>query len=150
MFAIVFGAAMFVEFINITGVHHGLETLVKGSGAQPFTIILMIIAIYIVLGCLLESISMILITVPIFFPVVVGLGYDPVWFGIIVVVATEIGLITPPIGVNLFVIRSIAPDIPMPAILRGMLPFVTVDLLRILLLAAVPLLSLWLPNLLFP
>lgn len=79
MFAIVFGAAMFVEFINITGVHKGLEAMVKGMGANPFAVILLIIAIYIVLGCLLESLSMILITVPIFFPIVVGLGYDPVW-----------------------------------------------------------------------
>jgi tripartite ATP-independent transporter DctM subunit len=149
MFAIVFGAAVFVEFINITGVHKGLDTLVKASGAGPFGVILIIIAIYIVLGCLLESLSMILITVPIFFPIVTGLGYDPVWFGIIVVVATEIGLITPPIGVNLFVIRSIAPDISMRTILSGMMPFISVDVIRILLLAAVPALSLWLPNLLF-
>lgn len=149
MFAIVFGAAMFVEFINVTGVHKGLDTLVKASGAGPFGVILIIIAIYIVLGCLLESLSMILITVPIFFPIVTGLGYDPVWFGIIVVVATEIGLITPPIGVNLFVIRSVASDISMKTILGGMMPFITMDVLRILLLAALPILSLWLPNRLF-
>jgi tripartite ATP-independent transporter DctM subunit len=149
MLSIVFGAAMFVEYINLTGVHKALEALVKDSGASPFGVVLIIIAIYIVLGCLLESISMILITVPVFFPVVMALGYDPVWFGIIVVVATEIGLITPPIGVNLFVIRSVAPDIAMKTILAGMVPFITVDLLRILLLAAVPVLSLWLPNLLF-
>lgn len=149
MLAIVFGAAMFVEFINLTGVHKNLAELVTGSGAKPFGVVLIIIAIYIVLGCLLESISMILITVPIFFPIVMALGYDPVWFGIIVVVATEIGLITPPIGVNLFVIRSVAPDISMKTILSGMLPFISIDLLRILLLAAVPVLSLWLPNLLF-
>jgi TRAP-type C4-dicarboxylate transport system permease large subunit len=130
-------------------VHKGLQALVGASGAHPFGVVLIIIAIYIVLGCLLESLSMILITVPIFFPIVVGLGYDPVWFGIVVVVATEIGLITPPIGVNLFVIRSIAPDIAMKTILAGMLPFIGVDLLRILLLAAVPALSMWLPNLLF-
>jgi tripartite ATP-independent transporter DctM subunit len=149
MFAIVFGAAIFVEFINVTGVHKGLDTIVKASGAGPFGIILIIIAIYVVLGCLLESLSMILITVPIFFPIVTGLGYDPVWFGIIVVVATEIGLITPPIGVNLFVIRSVVSDISMKIILSGMMPFITMDILRILLLAALPILSLWLPNLLF-
>jgi tripartite ATP-independent transporter DctM subunit len=149
MFAILFGASMFVEFVNLTGMHKGLEALVQGSGADPFSIILMIIGVYIVLGCLLESISMILITIPIFFPIVTGLGYDPVWFGIIVVVASEIGLITPPIGVNLFVIRSIAPEISMRTILSGMGPFITVDIFRILLLAAVPFISLWLPGLLF-
>jgi C4-dicarboxylate transporter, DctM subunit len=149
MIAILFGASMFVEFINLTGIHKGLETLVKDSGASPFGVVLIIIGIYVVLGCLLESISMILITVPIFFPVVMALGYDPVWFGIIVVVATEIGLITPPIGVNLFVIRSVAPEISMKTILSGMGPFITVDILRIVLLAAVPVITLWLPNLLF-
>jgi tripartite ATP-independent transporter DctM subunit len=149
MIGIVLGASMFVEFVNLTGVHKSLEALVKASGASPFGVILIIIAIYIVLGCLLESLSLILITVPMFFPIVIGLGYDPVWFGIIVVVATEIGLITPPIGVNLFVIRSVAPDIPMKTIVQGMLPFITVDLVRIVLLAALPAVVLWLPNLLF-
>ena len=149
MFGILFGASMFVEFINLTGIHQGLEVLVKHSGASPFGVVLIIIGIYIVLGCLLESISMILITIPIFFPIVMALGYDPVWFGIIVVVAVEIGLITPPIGVNLFVIRSIAPDISMRTILSGMGPFITMDIFRILLLAAVPAISLWLPGILF-
>jgi tripartite ATP-independent transporter DctM subunit len=149
MFAILFGAGIFVEFVNLTGIHKGLEALVKESGANPFGVVLIIIGVYIVLGCLLESISLILITLPIFFPIVIGLGYDPVWFGIIVVVAAEIGLITPPIGVNLFVIRSIAPEISMRTILSGMGPFITVDIIRILLLAAVPVLSIWLPNLLF-
>lgn len=149
MIAILFGASMFVEFINLTGIHKGLEVLVKDSNASPFEVVLIIIAIYIVLGCLLESISMILITVPIFFPVIVALGYDPVWFGIIVVVATEIGLITPPIGVNLFVIRSIAPEISMRTIFSGMGPFITVDVMRILFLAVAPAVTLWLPNLLF-
>jgi tripartite ATP-independent transporter DctM subunit len=149
MIAILFGASMFVEFINLTGIHKGLEILVKDSGVSPFGVMLIIIGIYIVMGCVLESISVILITVPIFFPVVMALGYDPVWFGIIVVVATEIGLITPPIGINLFVIRSVAPEISMKTILNGMGPFITVDLMRIVLLAALPVLSLWLPNLLF-
>jgi TRAP-type C4-dicarboxylate transport system permease large subunit len=88
--------------------------------------------------------------VPIFFPIVMALGYDPVWFGILIVVVVEIGLIHPPIGVNLFVIRSVMPDIPMMTIVRGVVPFIVADLLRILLIAAVPSLSLWLPKLLFP
>lgn len=149
MIGIVFGAAVFVEFINLTGIHKVLESLVAGSGLSPFGVILAIIAIFFVAGALMEEVSMILILVPIFFPIVMNLGYDPVWFGIIVVVACEIGLIAPPIGMNLFVIRAIVPDIPMNTILSGMLPFITVDLMRIVLLAAVPALSLWLPNLLF-
>ena len=123
--------------------------VVVGSGLSPFGVILVMIAIFFVAGALMEELSMILILVPIFFPIVVKLGYDPVWFGIIVVVACEIGLIAPPIGMNLFVIRSVAPDESMNTILSGMMPFITVDLLRIVLLAAFPILSLWLPKPLF-
>jgi len=150
MFAIVLGAALFGEFINQTGVHESLLAVVKGSGLPPFGIILLIIVLYILLGSVLESLSMILLTVPIFFPIITALGYDPVWFGILIVVVVEIGLIHPPIGVNLFVIRSVMPDIPMMTIVRGVVPFIVADLLRILLIAAVPSLSLWLPKLLFP
>jgi len=149
MIGIVFGAAMFVEFINLTGIHKVLESLVLGSGFSPFGVILAMIAIFFVAGALMEELSMILILVPIFFPIVIKLGYDPVWFGIIVVVACEIGLIAPPIGMNLFVIRSVAPEVSMNTILSGMLPFITVDLMRIVLLAAFPALTMWLPDLLF-
>lgn len=149
MFAIILGAALFGEFVNITGVHEGLLALVQGSGLPPFGVIMVMIAIYLVLGCVLESLSMILLTVPIFFPIVLSLGFDPVWFGILIVVVVEIGLITPPIGVNLFVIRSVTPDIAMGSIVRGVLPFIVADLLRVMLIASVPALSLWLPNLLF-
>jgi tripartite ATP-independent transporter DctM subunit len=149
MIAFVFAAAVFVEFINLTGIHRVLESVVTDSGLPPFGIVLIMIAIFFVAGALMEELSMILILVPIFFPVIIKLGYDPVWFGIIVVVACEIGLIAPPIGMNLFVIRSVAPEVPMNIILSGMMPFITVDLLRIVLLAAFPAITLWLPNLLF-
>lgn len=150
MFAIVLGAALFGEFVNQTGVHQSLLQVVRDSGLPPFGIVLMIVLVYLVLGCVLESLSMILLTVPIFFPIVIALGYDPVWFGILIVVVVEIGLITPPIGVNLFVIRSVMPDIAMGTVIRGVVPFIVADLLRVLLIAAVPPLSLWLPKLLFP
>ncbi|PKO64321.1 MAG: C4-dicarboxylate ABC transporter permease [Betaproteobacteria bacterium HGW-Betaproteobacteria-16] len=149
MFAIILGAALFGEFVNLTGVHEGLLQVVQESGLPPFGIILLMMVLYIVLGMVLESLSMILLTVPIFFPIVMALGYDPVWFGILVVMVVEIGLITPPIGVNLFVIRSVMSDIPMMTVVRGVTPFIVADVLRILLIAAVPTLSLWLPNLLF-
>ncbi|MCW5653891.1 TRAP transporter large permease [Hydrogenophaga sp.] len=149
MIGIVFGAAVFVEFINLTGIHKVLEQLVLGNGWSPFWVILAMIGIFFVAGALMEEVSMILILVPIFFPIVIKLGYDPVWFGIIVTVACEIGLIAPPIGMNLFVVRSIAPDVSMRTILSGIVPFITVDLMRIALLAAFPAVVLWLPNLLF-
>ena len=149
MFAIILGAALFGEFINMTGVHEGLLRVVGGSGLSPFGIIMLMVVIYILLGSVLESLSMILLTVPIFFPIIKTLGYDPVWFGILIVVVVEIGLIHPPIGVNLFVIRSVMPDIPMMTVVKGVIPFIVADLLRILLIASVPSISLWLPHLLF-
>jgi tripartite ATP-independent transporter DctM subunit len=149
MFAIILGAALFGEFVNITGVHEGLLAAIKGSGMTPFGVILIMILVYLVLGCVLESLSMVLLTVPIFFPIVTALGYDPVWFGVLIVMVVEIGLITPPIGVNLFVIRSVTPDITMGDVVRGVLPFIVADLLRVVVIAGVPALSLWLPNLLF-
>jgi tripartite ATP-independent transporter DctM subunit len=149
MFAIILGAALFGEYINLTGVHEGLLKVVQGSGLPPFGVILLMVVLYILLGSVLESLSMILLTIPIFFPIIKSLGYDPVWFGILIVVVVEIGLIHPPIGVNLFVIRSVMPDIPMMTVVRGVIPFIVADLLRILLIAAVPAISLWLPHLLF-
>ena len=149
MFAIILGAALFGEYINLTGVHEGLLKVVQGSGLPPFGVILLMVVLYILLGSVLESLSMILLTIPIFFPIITSLGYDPVWFGILIVVVVEIGLIHPPIGVNLFVIRSVMPDIPMMTVVRGVIPFIVADLLRILLIAAVPAISLWLPHLLF-
>ena len=92
---------------------------------------------------------MILLTVPLFFPVVIGLGFDPVWFGILIVVLCELGLITPPIGINLFVMRAVAPEVPISAIMRGIIPCIGVDLLRVILIATVPAISLFLPQLLF-
>jgi TRAP-type C4-dicarboxylate transport system permease large subunit len=150
MFAIILGAALFGEFVNMTGVHEGLLKVVQGSGFPPFGIILLMIVLYILLGSVLESLSLILLTVPIFFPIIKTLGYDPVWFGILIVMVVEVGLIHPPIGVNLFVIRSVQPDIPMMSVVKGVVPFIVSDLLRILLIAAVPAIALWLPRLLFP
>jgi len=149
MFAIILGAALFGEFINLTGVHEGLLKLVQGNSLPPFGIILVMIVIYLLLGSVLESLSMILLTVPIFFPVITALGYDPVWFGILIVMVVEVGLIHPPIGINLYVIRSMMPEIPMMSIVKGVIPFIVADLARILLIAAVPSIVMWLPNLLY-
>ncbi len=150
MFAIILGAALFGEFVNMTGVHEGLLKVVQGSDLSPLGIVMLMVVIYLVLGSVLESFSMILLTVPIFFPIIKALGFDPVWFGILIVVVVEVGLIHPPMGVNLFVIRSVMPDIPMMSVVKGVLPFVAADLLRIVLIATVPAISLWLPHLLFP
>lgn len=149
LFALVIGAGLFTEFLNYSGAHEALLNVVARSGLKPFTVIIVICLIYIILGMLMESISMVLLTVPLFFPVVVGLGYDPVWFGILLVVLCELGLITPPIGVNLFVMRSVAPDVPIATIIKGIIPFIAVDIVRVGIIMAFPIITLILPNLLF-
>jgi TRAP-type C4-dicarboxylate transport system permease large subunit len=123
--------------------------MIAAAGAfadTPWVAIAAILAIYVVLGCVLESLSMILLTVPIFFPVVTSLGYDPIWFGILVVVITEISLITPPVGLNVFVLRGVLPDVRTRTIFRGVMPFIAADVVRLAIVAAVPALSLWLPQ----
>ena len=147
LFAVLIGALVFANFINNVGMPQEMAALVLSLGSEPIVVLLLILSLYIVLGCFLESISMLLLTVPIFFPIIVALGYDALWFGIVVVVVIEIGLITPPIGMNLFVIRSVMPDVPTTDIVRGVLPFVGVDVFRLALLVAVPPLTLFLPSL---
>ncbi len=149
LFAIILGAAIFGEFINLTGIHRALRALLSDGAVSPTFVILTMVLIYVLLGCVLEGLSIILLTIPIFFPVVVALGYDPVWFGILVVLVVEIGLITPPIGVNLFIIRAVYPDISMSTIIRGVLPFIGADILRVLAVIAFPALALFLPEVLF-
>jgi len=102
--------------------------------------------VYFLLGCVLESMTMILLTIPVFFPIVQGLGFDPIWFGIIVVVVTEISLITPPVGLNVFVISGMFREIGTANVFRGIAPFIAADIIRILILVFVPAISLLLPS----
>jgi len=149
IFGLLIGALVFTEFLNRTGAHDALLSLVKGHGFSPFQVICVICVIYIVLGALMEELSMILLTVPLFFPVVTGLGYDPVWFGVLVIVLCELGMIAPPVGMNLFVVRSFAPDIPIKTIVQGIAPFVMADIVRVFVIAAFPILSMYLPGLFY-
>ncbi len=149
LFAVLIGAWVFSNFVNLAGLPEGLRDLVQAYSVSPAVVMLMIILVYLALGCVFESLSMLLLTVPIFFPLVVGLGYDPVWFGIVVVVVTEISLITPPVGLNVFVLKGVIPDVTTGTIFRGVTPFWISDLFRLALLVAVPSLSLFLPDLLF-
>jgi tripartite ATP-independent transporter DctM subunit len=146
LFLILFGALLFSNFVNIAGMPGDLRGWILGIGAHPTMVILVILVVYLLLGAVLESISMMLLTVPVFFPVVVGLGIDPIWFGIFVVVAIEISLITPPVGLNVFVLKSIVPDVSTGTVFRGVIPFIAMDIVRILLLIAVPSLALLIPS----
>lgn len=146
IFLILVGAALFNYFIETSGLPRLLIGWVEASGLTPLAVLLLIMLFYLLLGCFMDSLSMILLTVPFVFPVVAELGLDPVWFGILLVTVAEIGLITPPIGMNLFVIQGVAPGLRQGTIVRGILPFLAADALRLALLIAVPALTLWLPG----
>ena len=147
LFMVLIGALLFANFINTIGMSQALIEFAGGLDVAPIVIILVIVGIYLVLGCVFESISMILLTVPVFVPLVDSLGFDLVWFGIVVVVVTEISLITPPIGVNVFVLRGLLPDVPTGRIFAGVTPFWIADIFRIAVIIFVPPLSLLLPSL---
>ena len=149
MFSILIGALMFATYINYTGMPEELRDFVKSIGPHPLMVILVMTGIYLVLGCVLESISMILLTVPVFFPLVGYLGYDPVWFGIYIVCVVEISLITPPVGMNVFVLGNVLRDVPLQTIFRGVTPFIVADVVRLAVLIAFPSIVLLLPRLLF-
>jgi tripartite ATP-independent transporter DctM subunit len=146
LFSVLIGAWIFSNFVNLAGLPEGLLALVGENDLEPWMVMAGIIAIYIVLGCIFESMSMLLLTVPIFFPLVTSLGFDPVWFGIIVVVVVEISLITPPVGLNVFVLRGVIGDVTTGTIFRGVTPFWLVDIIRLALLLAFPALALFLPS----
>ncbi len=147
LFVILTGALMFAEFVNYTTMPNDLKTLVTTLNLSPIMVVVAICAIYVILGTAMEELSMILLTVPVFFPLVVHLGFDPIWFGVLIVVVVEIGLISPPVGMNLFVLNALLPQIPTTTLFRGVLPFVVADIVRLGILLAFPALSLWLPSL---
>ena len=147
LFVVLIGALLFANFITTVGMSQALIEFAGGLDVAPIVIVLVIVAIYLLLGCVFESVSMILLTVPVFVPLVDSLGFDLVWFGIVVVVVTEISLITPPIGVNVFVLRGLLPEVPTGRIFAGVTPFWIADIFRIALIVFVPALSLFLPSL---
>lgn len=146
LFMILIGALVFANYINFTSLPYDLTNFVEQFKIRPIMVIVAICAIYVVLGTAMEELSMVLLTVPIFFPLVTQLGFDPVWFGILIVVIVEIGLISPPVGMNLFVLSSLLPDVPTPTLFRGVIPFVIADIVRLGILIAFPAISLWLPT----
>jgi tripartite ATP-independent transporter DctM subunit len=146
LFAVLIGAWVFSNFVNLAGLPEGLLALVTSLDLGPWVVMGLIILIYLGLGCIFESMSMLLLTVPIFFPLITSLGFDPVWFGIVVVVVIEISLITPPVGLNVFILKGVVGDVSTATIFRGVTPFWLMDILRLILLLAVPTLVLFLPS----
>jgi TRAP-type C4-dicarboxylate transport system permease large subunit len=146
LFLILIGALMFAEFVNITTMPADLKAFVSRFEVHPLMVVAAIMVIYVVLGTAMEELSMILLTVPLFFPLIVHMGLDPVWFGILIVVVVEIGLISPPVGMNLFVLNTLLPQVPTRTIFRGVMPFVIVDCVRLAILTAFPIISTLLPS----
>ena len=147
IFLILIGALIFANFINYTTMPSDLRGFVVQFSVHPIMVVVAICAIYVVLGTAMEELSMILLTVPVFFPLIVHLGLDPIWFGILIVVVVEIGLISPPVGMNLFVLNTMLPEVPTRTIFRGVLPFMTADCIRLAILVAFPIISTLLPSL---
>lgn len=146
IFLILIGAALFNTFVETSRLPQTLVQALGGAELGPLMVLVLVIAFYLALGCFMDSLSMILLTVPFVFPVIVEAGWDPVWFGVVLVTIVELGLITPPIGMNLFVIQGTTPGLQLGTIVRGILPFIAADVLRIVLLIAFPALVLWLPR----
>jgi C4-dicarboxylate transporter DctM subunit len=146
LFFVIVGAFIFSRFIVVTQFPVELGRWVQASAAAPASVMLAVIALYLVLGTFLDEVSTILITVPVTLPLVTGIGYDGVWLGVFVTVMCTIGLITPPTGMTVFVIQAQHPDIPVARIYLGTLPFLVADLVLVALLIAFPALALWLPG----
>lgn len=147
VYLVIVGAAVFTYFITLSHAPEELVKLIGASGLPNFLIVVVILALYVVLGAVFDEVAAMVITLPFVLPMIIGMGYDPIWWGIINVVVIEIGMICPPIGINVFVIHGIAKNIPLAAIYRGILPFLVSNIARLLVLAAFPWLTLWLVQL---
>jgi tripartite ATP-independent transporter DctM subunit len=146
VFTVLIGALLFGYFLTITQTPQKVTAFLTSLGVGPYGVLALIMVMYIVLGCLMDSMAMVILTVPIIFPVVTALGFDPVWFGVIIVMTVELGLIHPPVGMNVFVIKSVVKDVSFSTIFAGVIPFILTDIVRLVVLVAFPAIALWLPS----
>jgi C4-dicarboxylate transporter DctM subunit len=146
VFTVLIGALLFGYFLTVTQTPQKVTELLAGLGIGKYGVLALIMVMYLVLGCLMDALAMIILTVPIVFPVIKELGFDPIWFGVIIVMTVELGLIHPPVGMNIFVIKSVIEDVKMSTMFYGVTPFIITDLLRLIILIAFPIIALWLPS----
>jgi tripartite ATP-independent transporter DctM subunit len=146
VFTVLIGALLFGYFLTITQVPQKVTEFLTGLGIGTYGVLALIMLMYLVLGCLMDAMAMIILTVPIIFPLITQLGFDPVWFGVIIVMTVELGLIHPPVGMNVFVIKSVVQEVTFSSIFKGVLPFIATDILRLVILIAFPIIALWLPG----
>ncbi len=147
LFTLLIAATIFANFVNFTTMPGDLRDWITGLGLPPTLIVMAMMLIYIVLGTVMEELTMVLLTIPLFFPIVVSLGFDPVWFGVLIVMIVQIGLISPPVGMNLFVLNALIPGVRLGQIFSGCWPFVAIMVGVLILLVLFPAISLWLPSL---
>jgi C4-dicarboxylate transporter, DctM subunit len=146
IFMILIGALPFGYFLAVTQVPQAITEFIGGVGLGAYGVLALILVFYLILGCLLDVVSMIILTLPLVFPLVREVGFDPIWFGVIIVMVMELGLITPPVGLNVFVINAVVRDVPLGAIFRGVAPFILTDIVRLGLLIAFPIIVVFLPR----
>jgi len=148
IFVVVAGATVFGHFLAVTRIPADIGTFVSGLQLPPIIVMGIIILIYLSLGCLMDSLAMIMLTIPIFYPVVLALGFDPIWFGVIIVVISGMGVITPPVGINAYVVAGVARDVPLHVIFKGSLHMLYAMIALALLLLIFPKIVTFLPQLL--
>lgn len=146
IFTIVVGAFLFGYFLIITQTPQKVSDFLTGLPVGPYGVLVLILVMYLILGALMDELAIILVTVPIIYPVMLQLGFDPIWFGVIIVMVTTLGMVMPPVGINVFVINSIARDVSLWQIYKGVMPFIFVDLIRLALLVLFPAIALYLPS----
>ena len=142
IFFMIIGAQIFGFFLSVSRISFSLIDMIGGMELAPYWVLFAVLVLYLLLGCVMDSLAMLLLTVPVVFPVIAAAGFDPVWFGIVTVITVELGLISPPVGMNVFVIKSVAPDVPITAIYKGVLPYILSDIVRLALLILFPWLAL--------
>ncbi len=146
IYIIIFGASIFSTFITLTQMPSMLAQQIEAAGLEPWMVILLLLIMYVILGSIFETVAAMIITLPVVFPLIVGLGFDPIWWGVINIMVIEIGQTTPPIGIIPYVLHGMRPDIPLKTIFAGIIPFFTADLIRLAIVAIFPVLALWLPG----
>ena len=146
LFTILIAAMLFSSFVNFTTMSGDLKDWILHQGFSPLMVVAAMMVIYVLLGTIMEELSMVLLTIPVFFPIVTGLGFDPVWFGVLIVLVVQIGLISPPVGMNLFVLNALLKDVTLKQIFRGVWLFVAILTLALFVVLEFPMLSMWLPG----
>ena len=142
IFFMIIGAEIFGFFLSVSRISYSLVDYVQSLNLSPYMVLFAVLMLFILLGCVMDSIAMLLLTVPVVFPLIQAAGFDPIWFGIVAVITVEVGLITPPVGMNVFVIKSLDKDLNITDIFKGVIPFVLSDVVRLGLLIVFPSLAL--------